>query len=30
VEEGVYFYQYFARGIEGTEVSGHGFVQVFK
>lgn len=30
VEEGVYFYQYIARGVDGTEVNGHGFVQVFK
>ncbi len=30
VTEGTYFYQYIATGVDGSTVSGHGFVQVFK
>jgi gliding motility-associated-like protein len=27
-EEGTYFYKYFATGIDGTQISGHGFLQL--
>jgi gliding motility-associated-like protein len=28
--EGVYFYQYIAKGVNGAEVDGHGFVQLIR
>ena len=29
-EEGTYFYKYVARGIEGNEIEGHGFIQLVR
>ena len=29
-EEGTYFYTYVAKGVDGTEVDGHGFVQLVR